>query len=192
MIRLRNIEVHFNGVCALALEALDIEAGERLLVQGANGSGKSTLLRMIAGLQTPTSGSLEGLPSPGRVTLLHQRPYFFRGTALQNLRWACRVGGKSPDAASGMLARLGASALADRPARVLSGGERRRVAIARALCIEPDVLLLDEPLAALDEDGIKTVTGALDDYAGTLVIANPGDSPVATTRAFTLSPSAVC
>jgi tungstate transport system ATP-binding protein len=190
MIRLRDIEVRFEHVVALTLDALDIEAGERLLVQGPNGSGKSTLLRVLAGLQAPTSGTLEGLPSPGRITLLHQRPYFFRGTALQNLRWACRVSRQDPATAAAMLKRLGATALADRPARVLSGGERRRVAVARALCIEPEVLLLDEPLAALDEAGIRTVTQALDGYAGTLVIASPGASQVRTTRTLLLSPTA--
>ena len=188
MIRLRDIAVRFEEVTALALDALDIEAGERLLVRGPNGSGKSTLLRILAGLQIPTSGTVEGLPPPGRVTLLHQRPYFFRGTTIQNLRWACRVGGKDIEAASAMLAALGAASLADRPARVLSGGERRRVALARALCIEPDVLLLDEPLAALDEGGIATATEAVDGYGGTLVVASPGEVQLRTTRHVDLVP----
>nr|MDJ0976893.1 ATP-binding cassette domain-containing protein [Planctomycetota bacterium] len=132
MIRLRDIEVRFADTVGLVLDQLDIEPGERLGITGANGSGKTTLLRVIGGLQAPTRGAAEGLLRPGRVTLAHQRPYFFRGTALSNVRWALAAAGRDAEAAGSWLERLGASAFADRPASVLSGGERRRVAIARA------------------------------------------------------------
>ena len=173
MIRLRGIEMRFGDVHALSLEGLDIEEGERLGIRGKNGSGKSTLMRILAGLLRPTSGSVEGLPPPGRAVLVHQRPYLFRGTAEDNVAFALRVHRRSRDEASGWLARLGAGHLADRRAADLSGGERRRVAIARALATRPTLLLLDEPLAALDQPGIDALRGVLQTFPGTLVVAAP-------------------
>lgn len=187
MIRLRDVHVRFNGLEALALSSMDVAAGDRLGVTGTNGSGKTTLLRVIAGLQPVTSGTVEGIPDPGRITLAHQRPYFFRGTARTNVEWALRAAGRSTNAAMEWLEQLGATAFADRPASVLSGGERRRVAIARALAIEPDVLLLDEPYAALDTDGIARVNAAVEAFQGTLVIAAPDLDTVPVTRRVKLT-----
>ncbi len=187
MIRLRHVHVRFNGVEALVLPSLDVAGGDRLGITGANGSGKTTLLRVIAGLQPATSGTVEGLPEPGRITLAHQRPYFFHGTARTNVEWALKAAGRSTEAAMAWLERLGATPFADRPASVLSGGERRRVAIARALAIEPDVLLLDEPYAALDSDGIARVNAVVEAFTGTLVIAAPDVDAVPVTRRVELT-----
>jgi len=173
VIRARDLRVRFNGLVALRLDALDIAPGDRLGIRGANGSGKTTLLRVLAGLLEPGEGTLEGAPEPGRTVLVHQRPYFFRGTARANVAFALKVRGRPVGEADAWLARLGASGLADRPARVMSGRERRRVAIARALAAAPEVLLLDEPFAALDEEGRTAVLDALGEFRGTLVIAAP-------------------
>ena len=173
MIRGRDLSVRFGDVEALHLPELDIELGAQLGVQGPNGSGKSTLLRVLAGLQPLTRGTLEGVPPRGRTVLVHQRPYFLRGTALDNVAYALGLRGRSNGAARELLERLGAAHLADRHARALSGGEQRRVAIARALAVEPELLLLDEPYAALDDEGMASVTAALRRYDGTLVIAAP-------------------
>ena len=142
------------------MDRLEIAPGDRLGVIGPNGSGKSTLLRVLAGLLEPTAGTVEGLPPPGRVVLVHQRPYLFRGTALANVSFALRAQHRGVREAREWLGRLDATHLAGRPARALSGGERRRVAVARALAARPDVLLLDEPLAALDVPGRQAVAQA--------------------------------
>jgi ABC-type sulfate/molybdate transport systems ATPase subunit len=173
VIRLEDIEMRFGEVHALRLPALDIEEGERLGVRGPNGSGKSTLLCILAGLLRPTSGSVEGLPRPGRAVLVHQRPYLFRGTARDNVAYALRLHRRPVREAGEWLERLEAGHLADRRARDLSGGERRRVAIARALAVRPELLLLDEPLAALDAPGIEVVRRESADFSGTLVAAAP-------------------
>jgi ABC-type multidrug transport system ATPase subunit len=173
VIRLRDVEMRFRDVHALSLRSLDIEPGERLGVRGRNGSGKSTLMRILAGLLRPTSGSVEGLPRPGRAVLVHQRPHLFRGTARDNVAFALRLHRRPRAEAVEWLERLGAGHIADRSARDLSGGERRRVAIARALATRPELLLLDEPLAALDTEGIEALGHALADHDGTLLVTAP-------------------
>lgn len=173
MIEVRQLEVRFRDTLALDLPALDLAEGERLGVEGENGSGKSTLLRVLAGLLRPTAGTVKGLLACGAATLVHQRPYFLAGTARQNVAYALGLAGRDKGEAGDWLARVGATSVADRPANVLSGGERRRVAVARALAIRPRLLLLDEPFAALDAEGIRQVNAALARFEGTLVIAAP-------------------
>lgn len=183
MIRVRDLEMRFGEVRALSLPALDIAPGDRIGIRGQNGSGKSTLQRILAGLLSPTTGTVEGLPPPGRTVLVHQRPYLFRGTARDNVAYALRIHRRPKAEADEWLERLGAGHLADRRANDLSGGERRRVAIARALAARPALLLLDEPLAALDEPGIEALRVVIEGFAGTLVITAPeiGDVPVSRT-----------
>ena len=186
MIRVRDLIVQFGPVQALHLPALDVEENERLGIRGPNGSGKSTLLRVLAGLQPPTAGTIEGVPPPGRAVLVHQRPYFLRGTAADNVAYALRLHGRPKSQAAAWLERLGAGHLGKRVAKNLSGGERRRVAIARALATEPEVLLLDEPFAALDQEGFEDVRTALDAYTGTLLIAAPDLKGAALERIYDL------
>lgn len=180
MIRLRDIEMRFGDVIALTLPSLDLAPGERLGVAGDNGSGKSTLLRILAGLLVPTSGTTNGLLPPGRAVLLHQRPYLFHGTARDNVAYALRLARRPTSEASDLLDQLGATPFADRVARELSGGERRRVAIARALAVRPDLLLLDEPFAALDAPGAEALSACIETFEGTVVVTGPdlGGVPV--------------
>ena len=187
MIRLRDIAMRFGDVLALRLAALDIEPGTHLAVHGPNGVGKTTLLRILAGVIEPSDGTVEGLPPPGRAVLVHQQPYLFRGTARDNVAYALRLAGRDVGEAGPLLARVGAEALADRAARDLSGGERRRVALARALAVEPELLLLDEPFAALDQAGIEAVEDVIHAFPGTLVVASPGGVPFQATRVLSLS-----
>ena len=173
MIRVENLVVNIAGVTALELPSLDIAAGERVGIEGANGCGKSTLLRVLAGLLAPTSGTVTGCPPPGETVLVHQQPYMLRGTALDNVRYALRVARRPADEAGLWLERLGGGRFADRDAKVLSVGEQRRVALARALASHPHVLLLDEPLAGLDDEGREALDKGLGEFEGTLVVAAP-------------------
>lgn len=182
MIRLEGVQVRFGEVLALDAASLELDAGERLGVTGPNGCGKSTLLRVLAGLLPPTAGRATGLLAPGRVVLVHQRPYLFRGTAAENVAWAARIAGQRPADAGAWLERFGAAHLADRAARDLSGGERRRVALARAMAVAPEMLLLDEPFAALDRAGSDAVLAVLATFPGTLVVAGPDVGPARVDR----------
>ena len=124
----------------LQVGALDLIAGERVVLFGPNGAGKTTLLRLIAG----TIGTATKLDA----AYLPQTPYFFRGLAGWNLGLGLDAEGAAR--ARQYSADLGVADLLAEPARYLSGGERQRLALARTLARPDSVVLLDEPLAALD------------------------------------------
>lgn len=186
MIHLEDIRVRFGEIEALALDALTISTGERLGLQGRNGCGKTTLLRVLAGLLRPTEGRVAGLLPPGRVVLVHQRPYLFHGTALENVTWALKARRRPVAEAKPWLERMGAIHLERRAARDLSGGERRRVALARAFAASPEMLLLDEPFAALDPAGADALVEVLAAFDGTLVVAGPDTAPAQLDRVHTI------
>ncbi|GAA0594943.1 ATP-binding cassette domain-containing protein [Caenispirillum bisanense] len=134
------------------------DAGATVLL-GHNGAGKSLLLRLLHGLLTPTAGSIRwhGL-SPAearpRQAMVFQRPVMLRRSVRANVEYALALQGHGRRArrerAMAALAGAGLDHLAERPARVLSGGEQQLVALARARAVQPAVLLLDEPTASLD------------------------------------------
>jgi ABC-type multidrug transport system ATPase subunit len=173
VIQARDVTVSIGGVVALLPISFDVGQGERVAVVGPNGSGKSTLLRVLAGLIPTTGGTLAGVPPPGRTVLVHQRPHLFRGTAIANVRLGARAAHREVPSEAELMARLGVDAVADRDVAVLSGGERRRVAIARALARAPEVLLLDEPTAELDESARGAVDRVLAEFEGTILVATP-------------------
>jgi molybdate transport system ATP-binding protein len=144
---------------------VEVGSGEVLAVLGPNGSGKSTLLAVIAGLLEPdrgtvrwrgrelTSGSRSVPPAERRIGLLGQDPLLFPHlSALDNVAFGPRARGVAgaDRVASEWLDRFDVGHLAQRRPRQLSGGEAARVALARTLAAEPELVLLDEPLAALD------------------------------------------
>ena len=140
-------------VVALDRVTLDVGAGEFLCVVGASGCGKTTLLNLVAGLDRATAGdiSLGG----ARAALLFQEPALLPWlTAGANVELALRLRGVSRGQrkarAEELLERVHLGGLAGRRPHELSGGMRQRVALARALAQEADVLLMDEPFAALD------------------------------------------
>jgi len=147
--------------------ALTVEAGEVVALVGPNGAGKTTALRALAGLTGLDAGEVrlggELLDGPGRWVPPERRPVgvvfqdyllFPHLTALENVAFGLRCGGasrrSSRTAAAALLDRVGVGHLAGVKPRRLSGGQAQRVALARALAVEPSLLLLDEPLAALD------------------------------------------
>jgi len=144
-----------NGLVALDKVSLDIEAGSFTSIVGPSGCGKSTLLRMIAGLDGPSAGSIQGRPD-GEIGLVFQDATLMPwADVTANVYLPLRLAGVSRlDAAPRIaeaLALVGLSDFAGAYPRALSGGMRMRVAIARALVTRPRLLLMDEPFAALDE-----------------------------------------
>ncbi|MEO1313646.1 MAG: ABC transporter ATP-binding protein [Pseudomonadota bacterium] len=156
-LRLEGIRHAYGSVEVLHDLSLEIPAGRILCIVGPSGCGKSTLLRLIGGLERPDSGHvLQGTPPPGSLNPL---TFVFQDFAL--LPWRTVSGNVSlvledhaiSDRAAriaDVLARTKLTDFADALPRQLSGGMRQRVAIARALAVDPAVMLLDEPLSALD------------------------------------------
>ena len=166
----------------LASNDLEIAAGERVGICGGNGTGKTTLLRVLAGLESVPPGMVTSHCASGDITLVHQHPWLFRGDVLGNIEYglaARRINRSTRRRIAGeWLERLGISQLAERQVEGLSGGERRRVALARALAIAPRLLLLDEPLAEIDDVGITLIREVLEQLENTTVlITSPVDLP---------------
>jgi len=143
--------------------SLTLRARSCTIVLGPNGAGKSVLLRLCHGLLQPTSGEIRWSgPQPrARQAMVFQRPVMLRRSTYANIVYALkRAGvprGERDQRARDALKLVGLSALADRPARVLSGGEQQRVALARAWALRPEVLFLDEPTASLDPAATRAI-----------------------------------
>lgn len=148
----------------------------RSVVLGPNGAGKSVLLRLLHGLIAPTAGRIDWSDGAARQAMVFQRPVMLRRSARANVEYAlARVDvprARRRDLATAALERVGLAGLADRPARVLSGGEQQRVALARAWALEPAILFLDEPTANLDPIAAAAVEHVIDDIhrQGTKVV----------------------
>lgn len=150
---------------------LSLAEGRCTMVMGANGAGKSLLLRLLHGLIAPSAGTVTWRGAPldkaarRAQAMVFQRPVMLRRSVRANLGFALGVRGLSRlarrEREAEALERAGLSALADRPARVLSGGEQQRLAVARALACDPQLLILDEPTASLDPASTQAIEAQL-------------------------------
>ena len=191
ILRLSSIEKKHGARTALHLDSLVIRQGGFYLLTGPNGSGKSTLLSIMALLSRPDCGEvyLQGervrwteqalCRLRKRVTLLHQSPYLFSGTVFDNVAFGMKRHGfprrELHDRVEQALAAVGLADFQQRSATALSGGETRRVALARALAVEPELLLLDEPLANVDRQSaarIEALIGTLPSRGTTVIFSS--------------------
>ena len=190
MLRCRDITVSPAGSPVLRGLSLEMRHGERTVLVGPSGAGKTTLVRAIAGLQPLSAGTIEidGRvvdhlpPHRRRVAVVFQEPRLLPHLRVDdNVALALRAAGvgrrERRRRASEQLEDVGLSALAARAVRGLSGGEQQRVALARALCAAPDLLMLDEPLTALDpnrRESLRRLITSLTDQRrlSTLVITH--------------------
>jgi NitT/TauT family transport system ATP-binding protein len=162
-VRLRGAtKVYDNGVTALGPLDLDVAKGEFVALLGPSGCGKSTALRLIAGLSAPSSGTVDVYRQAGKADGRHPIGFVFQeptlmpwATVRDNVRLPLKLANAPAAEAdarvSNALAQVGLAEFAGAFPRELSGGMKMRVSLARALVTDPDILLMDEPFAALDE-----------------------------------------
>lgn len=165
ILELRGATRRFGTVVALDHVSLTVSRGQFVTLLGPSGSGKTTLLRIIAGLETPdevtelriAGADVRGIPANHRnvATVFQHYGLFPHMSVGENIEYGLKVRGRSADErrrrAMDALAMVRLPDKYHRRVHQLSGGERQRVALARALVTEPEILLLDEPLGALDE-----------------------------------------
>lgn len=164
MIEIRNLLIQRNKRDVLQVDALDIKRGETLAIVGPNGAGKSTLLLALAHLLPTARGEIafngkplqqwDELEYRRKISFVFQSPLLLDMTVEQNIALGLKFRGVSKEETHERVGRrikqLGIEALSKRRASQLSGGEAQRVSLARAFVLEPELLLLDEPFAALD------------------------------------------
>ncbi|MBM1113556.1 iron ABC transporter ATP-binding protein FetA [Klebsiella michiganensis] len=184
ILRLENVGFQADGVTILNEINFQLRAGEFKLITGPSGCGKSTLLKIIASLQSPTSGSIffagkdinDLTPETYRqqVSYCAQTPALFGDSVYDNLIFPWQIRQKQPDpkALVADLARFGlARNTLEKSINELSGGEKQRVSLIRNLQFLPQVLLLDEITSALDESNKKNVNEIIHRYASEKNIA---------------------
>lgn len=174
-LQLKNVDkIYDNGTAAVLDFNLDVDKGEFIAFLGPSGCGKSTTLRMISGFETVTSGDLlirgkrvnDQLPEKRPTSMIFQNYALFpHMNVRQNVRFGLEVKGIAKSEADkkvdGILDKLGLLDISNMPTNRLSGGQRQRIALARSLVVEPDILLLDEPLGALDANLRKSIQNEL-------------------------------
>ena len=174
-LRLEEVRHSFpDGTQALQPLTLDVEKGETLVLLGPSGCGKSTLLRIIGGLQIPSGGRLflagdditRLVPEKRDIGFVFQHYSLFPTmTVAENITFGLKLRKKSREGKKRkleeLMAMMNISELKDRMPHQLSGGQQQRAAVARALAVEPKVLLLDEPLTALDAQLKERLTAEL-------------------------------
>jgi thiamine transport system ATP-binding protein len=174
MLQLSDVTVRYGESVAVADVSLTLDPGQVLAVLGPSGCGKSTLLRAVAGLEPLASGSISWAGADLAGTPTHKRGFalmfqdgqlFAHLTVARNVAYALRLR-RTPSARVAsrvreLLELVGLAGYDDRLPATLSGGERQRVALARALAVEPRLILLDEPLSALDATLRERLAGDL-------------------------------
>jgi putative spermidine/putrescine transport system ATP-binding protein/spermidine/putrescine transport system ATP-binding protein len=165
MVRFKGIMKRFGNIVAVEKMDFDIEEGSLVTLLGPSGCGKTTLLRMVAGLEEPTEGDILIKGTRINNTPIHKRnlgmifqnyALFPHKTIFENVAFGLKYRDVSKEKIKRKVARtlemVRLPGVENRMPNQLSGGQQQRIAMARAIVIEPDVLLMDEPLSALDEN----------------------------------------
>ncbi|MDD7970436.1 metal ABC transporter ATP-binding protein [Roseinatronobacter alkalisoli] len=162
LIQASGVSVHYGGRRVLFDIDFSITKGEIVTIVGPNGSGKTTLLRALLGVVPPRRGTVaraRGL----RVGYVPQRLHIDPGLPLPVRRFLSLPTRRSATEIAAVLARVGVPDVAGQNMTTLSGGQFQRVLLARALLMEPDILMLDEPTAGLDQPGVASFYRLIDD-----------------------------
>lgn len=164
-LKVKGVTKKYGGSYALNNISFDVYDGEFLSVLGSSGCGKTTLLRILVGLLEPNEGNIikDGVditnlhPSKRSMGLVFQNYALFQNmTALENVEYAMKIKpefkGKHKEIAESLIKKIGLEDHMDKRPYSLSGGQQQRVAMARTLALNPEIILLDEPMSALDVD----------------------------------------
>lgn len=175
VLQVRDLTFRYDTTAVLSDLVLDLRRNDVLLLTGASGAGKSTLLRVLARLLEPEAGNIllngerrediEPTRYRRRVAYLQQQPVMMSGSVRDNLLLSFRFGSAVPPDGEHLEQLLARTALSDigldQDARQLSVGQQQRIALLRLLLMEPDVLLLDEPTASLDDNAARLLMEAV-------------------------------
>lgn len=171
--KIRNLKKSYNGKTILDIDSFDIQPGTSYALTGANGAGKTTFLQILALLEHPDRGSLEFAEEPvifnesqlirlrRRITMVDQHPLLFNISVRENVALPLqyrKVGrAEAIERADAILRQVDMLSFADKSGANLSGGEVQRVALARAMICDPELLLLDEPFANIDQQHVEAI-----------------------------------
>jgi tungstate transport system ATP-binding protein len=191
----RDIGKRYGSNLVLDDTGIDIASHDCIVITGKNGAGKTTLLRIIAGLEKPDNGKVvidNGAAEPWRkhrkrllksIMYLHQQPYMLSGSLQRNIEYAARLNPAIADRASSIARAInwaGLDGLEAQSAASLSGGQKQRVALTRARLRDPQILLLDEPTANLDNESRARTLQMLREFcdSGTAIVIVSHDPDV--------------
>jgi tungstate transport system ATP-binding protein len=170
-LRVDRLSYRASGLEIISNVSFQLDAGKRTVILGPNGAGKSVLLRLLHGLLPAASGQISWASNAYEASrnqaMVFQRPVMLRRSVRSNIEFALSIADPSQSSATlwaqaaTALKRAGIAHLADRSARLCSGGEQQRIAIARAWALTPQLLLLDEPTASLDPAATRAIEDAL-------------------------------
>lgn len=185
-LELKNVSYEIAGMRLIKDLSVNFKFGSLTVILGPNGAGKSLLLRLCHGLIKPSTGTIDWrgpkISAPQRYqAMVFQRPVMLRRTVLANLKHSLKYRGinkaERTKKIENILQHTGLSRLAKVPARLLSVGEQQRLAVARAWSLDPEVLFMDEPTAALDPaatHSLEKIIGAIT-KSGTKIIMSTHD-----------------
>ena len=179
MIEIKNASKMIKDSTVLSNIDLKLIEGEVVLLRGHNGCGKTMLLRLIAGFITPTTGEITGNNSYSYGVIIENPNFFLNQTAYYNLKYLADINKKISDSEiEYYLDKLNLFDVKDKRVSTFSLGMKQRLALCQAFMEDPDVLLLDEPFNAIDDDNLDIVLKLIDEFKDKgkiIVVASHGD-----------------
>ncbi|MFM9872151.1 MAG: ATP-binding cassette domain-containing protein [Fimbriimonadaceae bacterium] len=173
ILQVRNLGHRFDQGWLFRTVEIDLESSHRLMIKGRNGSGKSTFLKCLAGLLIPIEGTIQIPDSIGYAALdLSLYPNL---TASEHLEFAAQLRNSNPQV-NELLTQVGLDHKNSKPCRTYSTGMRARLKLALAIQHQPELLLLDEPTAALDSEGRDLIDSIMNSFDGAIIYASNDDN----------------